>query len=203
MRNKAEQSRKIYNEMAKEYDTSREGQYTIAHRKELLKNIRLQDGETIVDVACGNGSLLYDLSHKAAIQAYGIDISENMIAAAQKHYPQFHFTTSASVPLPFDDSTMDVITVSCAFHHFEDPKAFAKECQRILKNNGRLYIAEPYFSPIIRFLTNNLLFPFSKSGDVKVYSQRELCAFFEQVGLTTTTSYRKGTVLFYSGQKRS
>lgn len=58
MGKKTEQSHKIYNEMAWEYDFGPEGNYTRSHKKEIIKKAELRDGDNILDVACGNGYLL-------------------------------------------------------------------------------------------------------------------------------------------------
>jgi len=55
---KTEQSHKIYNEMAWEYDFGPEGHYTRSHKKEIIKKAELRAGDNILDVACGNGYLL-------------------------------------------------------------------------------------------------------------------------------------------------
>lgn len=201
MGKKTEQSQKVYNEMAWEYDSAPEGRYTRAHKEEIIKKAVLRDGDNILDVACGNGSLLGALSQKARVNAFGIDISENMIASARERYPAFTFAVSPCTPLGFENESMDVITVSCAFHHFETPQTFAEECMRVLKKNGKVFIAEPFFSPMVRWIANTVVFPFTKTGDVKVYSQKELQIFFESAGFTDMESYTTGTVLFFSAGK--
>lgn len=154
-----------------------------------------------MDIACGNGSLLGALSKKANIHAFGVDLSENMIALARERHPDCTFAVSSCVPLPFEPESMNVITVSCAFHHFEEPRAFADECMRVLKKNGMVYMAEPFFTPVIRWIANHVVFPFSKSGDVKVYSPKELSALFEAAGFKGVKTYTNGSVLFLSGRK--
>lgn len=201
MANKTEQSRKVYNDMAPQYDSAPEGNYTRAHKQEIIKKAVLKEGDNILDVACGNGHLLGELSKKAKVNAFGVDISENMIAAAREKYPDCTFAVGPCTPLKFEDESMDVITVSCAFHHFETPRIFADECMRVLKENGKVFIAEPFFSPVVRLLANTVVFPFSKSGDVKVYSQKELRLFFEMAGFSNIESYITGTVLFLSATK--
>jgi len=198
---RTEQSKKVYNEMAWKYESAPEGNYTRPHKEEIIKKIVLRDGDKILDVACGNGYLLGELSKKARVSAFGVDISENMVAAARERYPACTFAVGSCIPLRFADESMDVITVSCAFHHFETPQAFANECMRELKKNGKVLIAEPFFSPVVRWLANTVVFPFSKTGDVKVYSQKELQLFFESAGFTDTESYTTGTVLFFSARK--
>lgn len=201
MGKKSEQSRKVYDKMALGYDSAPEGNYTRPHKAELLKKVVLKDGDNILDVACGNGYLLGEFSKKANVNAFGVDISENMIAVAKECYPDCKFSVCPCIPLSFENESMDVITVSCAFHHFETPKTFVKECMRVLKKKGKVFIAEPFFSPVVRWLANMVVFPFSKTGDVKVYSQKELCLFFELAGFTVIESYIEGTVLFFSARK--
>lgn len=201
MGKKTEQSKKVYNEMAMGYDSASEGVYTRPHKAELLKKITLKEGDNVLDVACGNGYLLGELSKKANVNAFGVDISENMIAAAGKRYPNCSFLASPCSPLSFENDSMDIITVSCAFHHFEAPQIFINECMRILKKNGRIFLAEPFFTPVVRWLANTVVFPFSKTGDVRVYSEKGLCRFFESAGFTVVEAYTTGSVLFFSAKK--
>lgn len=198
---KTEESRIAYNKIASAYDTSREGQYTRFHIKELSRIIDLRDGDIVLDVACGNGTLLKELSKKAKIQANGLDIAENMIHAAKMRYPEMHFTVQPCYPLQWSDESIDVITVCCAFHHFDHPQEFADECQRVLKKNGTVYIADPNFGPLLRFFANKFWLPLSKSGDVKVYSAKALAAFFSRSGFRVVQVYRKNTGLFLKAEK--
>ena len=150
--------------MAADYDFTKEGIYTNAHKKEIVKRSEINDGDFVLDIACGNGGLLFELSKKADINGYGIDISENMIEIAKARYPEFNFAVKSANPLDFPHSSMDIITVSCAFHHFENPQSFTEECFRALKKDGKIYIAEPYYPESIRRIANLFVFPFSKSG---------------------------------------
>ncbi len=201
MGKKAEQSQITYDKMALEYDSMPEGKYTRNHKDELIKKVVVMDGDTILDVACGNGLLLAELSKKAKVNAFGVDISENMIAVAKKRYPNCTFIAQPCFPLRFENKSMDVITVSCAFHHFEKPQGFVDECMRILKDDGKIYMAEPYFPPSIRWIANALVFPFSHNGDVRVYSSKNLRTFFEKAGFTDIQTYIKGTIQFFAARK--
>lgn len=201
MEKRTERSKRIYDRMAAEYDTSPEGYYTKPHKAELIKQVILRDGDSVLDVACGNGTLLGTLSKKASVHGFGVDLSENMIAAARERHPDCTFAVSSCVPLPFENESMNVMTVSCAFHHFEDPHAFAGECMRVLKKSGRVYMADPFFTPVVRWLANTVVFLFAKSGDVKVYSKQKLRRIFETAGFRGVETYIKGSVLFFSGRK--
>lgn len=103
MNKKTEESRIAYNKIAFEYDTSKEGQYTRFHINELSNMIDLSEGDIVLDVACGNGTLLRELSKKAKIQANGIDVSENMIHVAKMSYPNMNFEIKPCYPLEWKD----------------------------------------------------------------------------------------------------
>ena len=126
MNKKTEESRIAYNKIASEYDMSREGQYTRFHIMELSNTVDLSAGNVVLDVACGNGTLLRELSKKAKIQANGIDISENMIYSAKMRYPNMNFEVKSCYPLEWSDESIDIITVCCAFHHFDNPQGFVR-----------------------------------------------------------------------------
>ena len=201
MDKKTEESRIAYNKIAFEYDTSREGQYTSFHINELSNMIDLSEGDIVLDVACGNGTLLRELSKKAKIQANGIDVSENMIHAAKMRYPNMNFEIKSCYPLEWKDESIDIITICCAFHHFDNPQGFVNECKRVLKRNGTVYIADPNFGTILRFLVNKFWLPFSKSGDVRIYSKKELEVIFYNSGFKTVQVYRKDKGVFLKAKK--
>jgi len=201
MNRKSEDSRVAYNKIASEYDTSREGQYTRFHIQELSHTVDLNEGDIVLDVACGNGTLLRELSKKANIQANGLDISENMIRVAKMRYPHMGFKVQPCYPLEWSDESIDVITVCCAFHHFDHPQGFVSECKRVLKRNGTVYIADPNFGVFLRFLANHFWLPFSKSGDVRIYSSKELETMFYHAGFQTVEVYKKGKGLFLQAKK--
>lgn len=201
MKNKTEASRLAYNKIASEYDASKEGRYTRFHIGELADTIDLREGDVVLDVACGNGTLLGELSKRADIRANGIDVAEEMIRAAKTRYPNLHFEARPCCPLAWNDGSVDIITVCCAFHHFERPQEFANECKRVLKKGGAVYVAEPNFGAMLRFLANAFWFPFAKSGDVKVYGSKKLAAFFSTAGFQAVRVYKKGAGLFLKADK--
>ena len=201
MNKKTEESRIAYNKIAFQYDLSREGQYTRFHIDELSNTIDLSEGDVVLDVACGNGTLLRELSKKAKIQANGIDVSENMIQVAKMRYPYMSFDVKSCYPLEWSDESIDIITVCCAFHHFDNPQGFVNECKRVLKKKGAVYIADPNFGAVLKFFANRFWVPFSKSGDVRIYSKKELERFFYNSGFKTVQVYRKDKGLFLKAER--
>ncbi len=200
MDNKTEQSRTHYNQLAQKYDESFDGKFTLPYNQALCERVAIRDGDTILDVACGNGRLLRMLSRKAHVAAYGIDISEEMVATARELDEEARFSVGSAENLDFPDNTFDRITVCCAFHHFTKPDDFMEESLRALKPGGKLLIADPSPFLLLRVL-ENLLIPRMTMGDVRMYSVRELLEFYKKAGFADVTYSKNGAIVVVEGTK--
>lgn len=112
-----------------------------------------------------------------------------------------NFEVKPCCPLEWSDESIDIITVCCAFHHFDNPQGFVNECKRVLKKEGAMYIADPNFGAVLKFFANKFWLPFSKSGDVRIYSKKELESIFYNSGFKTVQIYRKDKGLFLKAKK--
>ena len=69
-----------------------------------------------------------------------------------------------------------------AFHHFPNKDGFAKECARLLKKGGKLYIADPKLPLIIRKVLNLALKIHKIHG--KIFTEKEIADFFADYGFS-------------------
>jgi ubiquinone/menaquinone biosynthesis C-methylase UbiE len=182
-----------YNQKAVDYDNSFEGKFTENFKSLLLKEMVIAPGNTVLDIACGNGRLLKLLSDRYSINVYGIDIADKMVEAAKALQPGMNFYVSSCDNTPFADGMFDVISVCAAYHHFPDVSKFAAEAARILKPKGSIYIADVYYPDMLRRIMN-LVFPLSKAGDVKAYSPKEIETNFASHGFTQTCRKLEGNI---------
>ena len=176
-----EKSRAAYNRKADGYDHSREGQFTRGFQRLLMAEMTWKAHQSVLDVACGNGSFLASMNRRKPIRGFGIDIAERMIELAAAGNPGMVFRVAGCEAIPFPDESMDIITVSAAYHHFPDTAAFASEARRVLKPKGMVYIAEIYLPAIIRFMVNPFV-PLLKDGDVRFYSPGEIAGTLRWAG---------------------
>lgn len=177
--NKYEQRSKIsYDKKAKNYDSTFDGKFTVKFKELMIKSVSINPNDTVADIACGNGSLLHKLTEKNSFYGYGVDISEKMIEQAKILNPNMKFFVSGCDELPFDRGEIGVMTVCAAFHHFPDIHMFAKEAGRVIKKEGMLYIAEVHLPTFLRVICNPFV-KFSRAGDVKFYSPKEIVSLFE------------------------
>jgi len=176
-----ERNIKAYDKKADNYDNTTDGKFTEKFKSLLLNNIAVKEGDSVLDVGCGNGTLLSRIAKMKSIHGFGTDISSQMIKNAALRYPELHFVVSNCEKIPFDDDSMDIITVCAAYHHFPNVNDFAAEAKRLLKKSGSLYIAEVYMPQALRQVAN-IVMPFSKEGDVKFYSPKEIESTFSNYG---------------------
>jgi ubiquinone/menaquinone biosynthesis C-methylase UbiE len=198
-----DKSKAAYNKKADDYDNTHDGRFTQKFKRLLVENIVLTDNYNtlnVLDVACGNGSLLSLLNKKKPIKGFGVDISDQMIKNASAKNPDMEFRAAGCEAIPFADNSMDLITVSSSYHHFPDVTAFAKEAKRLLKPNGKLYIAEVYLPDFLRLICNPFV-PLSKAGDVRFYSPNEIVNNFKPFGFEKTDVKISENVQIVSMQK--
>ena len=194
MKNQQNRSRIAYNIKADGYDESKEGQFTSRIHRLLLSMMKWEISQRILDVACGTGTLLYEMNSKKEIRGFGVDISEQMIENAKAKNPKMEFHVSSSEALPFSDNSMDLIVVCAAYHHFCDVKGFAKEAARVLKPDGVIYIADIYVPSLLRILINPFVPLLSKKGDVKIYSPKAITDNFSQYSFKDENFVKQGTL---------
>lgn len=196
--NKFEQrSKDSYNKKAEKYDSTFDGKFTIKFKNMIFNNLNIPNNSNVVDIACGNGRLLKMLSSKGLFNGYGVDISEKMIEQAKMLNPSMNFYVAGCEKLPFEDNFIDLMTVSASFHHFPDVEKFAKEVNRVVKKGGKIYIAEIYLPHILQVIFNPFV-KFSKAGDVKFYSPKEIASLFEKNGFYTENIVINGMIQLIS-----
>ena len=176
-----EKSKTAYNRKADDYENSREGRFTREFQRLLVENIALQANQSVLDVACGTGSLLALLNRKTPIKGYGIDLADQMIKKAAANNPDMEFQVAGCEAIPFPDASMDILTVCAAYHHFPDTAAFAKEARRVLRPKGYLYIAEIYLPSFLRVIANPFV-PLMPDGDVRFYSPKQIINIHKPYG---------------------
>ncbi len=195
-----ERSINAYNKKADNYDNTFDGQFTYKYKTKLIELIHIPEDSKLLDIACGNGRLLQMLSRKQTFQGFGCDISENMIKIAKQNNPSMTFLQSPCDALPFKDNTFDTVTVSVAFHHFPNINGFAKEALRVLRPKGTLYISEVYYPLVLRIIFNPFI-RFSRAGDLKFYSPKEICRLLKDTGFQKESVFIDGNIQILQGQK--
>jgi ubiquinone/menaquinone biosynthesis C-methylase UbiE len=110
------------------------------------------EGGDVLDIGTGPGVLLVELADRRPdVRLTGVDLSADMVAAAERNLSEFGDRASARVgdvtDLPFPDDSFDVVVTSLSSHHWDDPVAAVPELARVLRSGGRLYVYDLGFAP--------------------------------------------------------
>jgi cyclopropane fatty-acyl-phospholipid synthase-like methyltransferase len=82
----------------------------------------------ILEIGCGNGSVLY-LFHEKAAEVYGIDFSEEAIEQCKNNMSSQNFAVSEADKIPFFEK-FDLILSNSTFQYFND----VEYAQNVIKN---------------------------------------------------------------------
>ncbi|WP_025141656.1 class I SAM-dependent methyltransferase [Pedobacter jeongneungensis] len=109
--------------------------------------LNLQNHDIVLEIGHGNGGHIAQLLSKAEnLKYYGADISETIIAEAEKINQDLvdkgivHFKLTDGSNLPFEDNQFNKIFTVNTIYFWSNPSEYLKEIKRVLKPNGVLAI---------------------------------------------------------------
>jgi SAM-dependent methyltransferase len=107
----------------------------------------------VVELFCGRGNGLHALQRLGFHNIEGVDLSPRLIA-------QYHGRAKCYVldcrRLPFADESKDAVIVQGGLHHLaslpSDLEQTFAEIRRVLKQDGRVLLVEPWLTPFLRLV---------------------------------------------------
>src|SRR3990167_1025417 len=94
-----------------------------------------------LDIGCGTGKLVYQL-RRLGVEAYGIEISEYAISAADKEIQPFLQYADAT-KIPFKDDSFDLVVSFDVMEHMERPK-IKKSIKKSIRESRKLILHKIY-----------------------------------------------------------
>ena len=129
-----------FNGLADDYTIGRPT-YSNAFIESLYSQYRFTEQSVIADIGSGTGKFAKQLLDKGSF-VYCIEPNDDMRNSAIKElckYKGFHAVDGTATDTKLPDNSVDFITSAQAFHWF-DVALFKKECKRILKSNGSVFL---------------------------------------------------------------
>lgn len=162
-----------------------------AFRKRLLHLARIENGESVLDVGCGTGTLAIAAKGRVGPNGvvYGVDASSEMLARAEKKAKragaEVSFQNAIAEALPFPDSQFDAVFSTVMLHHLpQKPRVQAvNEIRRVLKPGGRVLAVD--FEGMDAQKRTILSHFHRPHGHI---SARDIIALFAQAGLKVIES---------------
>lgn len=143
-----------------------------------IDTLSLEDNDKVLEIGPGNASHVWKVLEQASnIYYQGVDISETMIAEAEKlneGAANVFFRLTDGEELPFDDNKFSKAFTTNTIYFWNDPLAYAKDICRVLQNGGLLSIG---FIPkhIMQYI------PFAQHG-FKLYDEHMVKVLLEKAG---------------------
>lgn len=123
----------------------------------------------VADLAAGIGWTSVLLSKLPSVkEVHAVEISKHRLGSLFEHSVKMLQGESNKIfryigsfyDLKFDDKSIDIIYMSQAFHHADKPLKLLLECDRVLKDNGRIILVGEHYigmKRIIRRFLSNLI----------------------------------------------
>ena len=121
-------------------------------RKKLVGLARASAGARTLDLCTGTGDIVIEFAKSnESSQCFGIDISDKMLAIAQKKIAKegldgrICLTQANAMEIPFEEGFFDTVFIGFGLRNLPDVAKGIQETIRVLKKDGKIFILE--FSP--------------------------------------------------------
>lgn len=99
----------------------------------------------ILDVGTGTGDFIQILMESFPSASFtGVDPSGNALAQARLRFPSVSFFQMSGENLEFEAKHFDLVSISMALHHLEDPGVTFDEVKRVMQEGAWLVVNELY-----------------------------------------------------------
>ncbi len=139
------------------------------------KRIDARPAGRALDAACGTGRHTAYLSERGH-QVVGVDLSEAMLAEAEKHGIDAEFKVGELTQLPLEDESVDLVVCALALSHCADLRPAIEELARVLAPGGRMILSD--FHPLMIQIGGSALFVDGEGNPACVRSYAHLVSSY-------------------------
>jgi ubiquinone/menaquinone biosynthesis C-methylase UbiE len=146
--------------------------------EEILGTVEIKPDFVAADLGCGSGFFTVPLSRKVK-KVYGIDVQKEMLDFLEQKIRKLKIKNieprlSRENEIPLENESVDILVSMNTFHEFDDKERMVEEMRRVLKQGGKVLIAD--------FEKENR--GFGPPVAIRV-SKKQAISLFEKKGFTT------------------
>ncbi len=121
----------------------------LLHGPALLDATRVQPGERVLDLGCGEGYFARELARRGA-HVTGVDLSPKLVACARQEEQraplgiEYRVLSASRVDGEFDPASFDLVTACLALQDMADGEGCLRAAHRVLRRGGRMAFSVPH-----------------------------------------------------------
>jgi ubiquinone/menaquinone biosynthesis C-methylase UbiE len=96
----------------------------------------------ILDLGCGTGRFSNALAAHFDTEVIAVDPSTKMLEQAREKPTdrRVRYESGRGEAIPLADASVDLVFISMSFHHVSDPPLVGRECRRVLRHGGCVFL---------------------------------------------------------------
>lgn len=96
----------------------------------------------VLDLGCGTGRFSQPLASRFDADVIGLDPSAKMLeqARGKPHSSRVRYAMGRGEEIPLRSHSVDLVFMSMVFHHFKNPPLVVRECSRVLRDGGLVFL---------------------------------------------------------------
>jgi len=170
----------------------------------------LRAGSRVLDVAGGSGSTALAAA-RMFCDVVSLDYVPSLLErgrerAAAEHLP-VRFVEGDAEALPFEDASLDGVSLCNIVHHFPNPRKLIAEVRRVLKPGGRFAAIDPNrvnpFMWLYRDRASPFYSPVGVTENERPVLGRQVAELFRAQGFGVQTDYLAGLSYRYVASRRA
>jgi ubiquinone/menaquinone biosynthesis C-methylase UbiE len=134
--------RRFFDQAAEDWECRNYPPETRRRTEDLIAELEIAEGMTILDAGCGRGILIPMLRERAGPRArlIALDSSASMLAGVADKDSRALALHARAEHIPLLDDYVDMVVCFSAFPHFSDHPAAVREFHRVLKPGGTAHV---------------------------------------------------------------
>ena len=181
----------IWEEAYKRFETPEQEIAKFTRRLTNFGFDKIDKGLRIVEIFCGRGNGLVALERMGFDNLEGVDLSDTLL---EEYRGTARLHLADCLDLPFDPAGYDVVIVQGGLHHLPSMTEDLDQClggvRKILRDQGRFFVIEPWKTPFLDFVHFVTEIPlmrklYAKGDALAVMTERERTTYEQWLSMPT------------------
>lgn len=178
-------------------------------RRFVVDRASLEDGATVLDLACGTGDIAFEAKRRfpnSTVHAGDFSVKMIKYGKLRDKKQALNWTVCDAMDLPFEDNTFDAVTFGYLLRNVEKIDVALSEVMRVLKPGGRVVcldtmppppgILRPFITAYLRYglpvlgrilAGNSDAYDYLSSSTLGFETPEALKGYFDHAGFEATT----------------